>query len=551
MSRLKPKFKLEYLFILKTLFSLGLIVASLIINRGRAVFLYGLIELLIIVVLSQKLLQKNVILGNIFNDIFILILNSQFIVHIVSKTFITVIMIDNLGQINNIIDVVKSFLFFIILIIIFTFLPIKGINKDNIKNTIIMKAFSFLLSFQLLSLLLFGELVLSYANYYHNSPLYSFEHSVYDSIRLPSKGKKLKEDASIEDKNTFYREDIPSGNVKYQGKNNKPNIVVIFTEGLSKNVIDDERNITPNLKQFQDKSICFDNYYNHTFATFRGIIGQLYSGYQFCDFDKNNLVSIQSLLDDVGYNTSVIGSEPTNTNCINYFKMLGFNKSLLSGKSEINGCVSDKTSYEFLFKHINEQYNTKQPFFSCLYTVGTHAYFDPKDQIYGDGSNVELNKFYNMDYYFGKFIKEFNNSPASDNTIIVFTSDHASFAENYYAQAFPNYNRKYINCDTIPLMIYYKGCKSQRINAECRNSIDFAPTILDFINYNNMKNTKVKNYFLGNSLLQSDVIFDFEHVFNSYNESAYVDRGFFFELKENEDIMLRIDSYLRAASCRE
>ena len=56
---------------------------------------------------------------------------------------------------------------------------------------------------------------------------------------------------------------------------------------MSQHIIDDERNITPNIKELQSKSLSFSNYYNHTFATYRGIIGQLYSGYQLDNSDQN------------------------------------------------------------------------------------------------------------------------------------------------------------------------------------------------------------------------------------------------------------------------
>ena len=59
-----------------------------------------------------------------------------------------------------------------------------------------------------------------------------------------------------------------------------PNVILIFVEGMSQHIIDDERNIAPNIREVQSKSLNFKNYYNHTFATYAGIIGQLYSGYQ-------------------------------------------------------------------------------------------------------------------------------------------------------------------------------------------------------------------------------------------------------------------------------
>ncbi|MDD0274464.1 LTA synthase family protein, partial [Shigella flexneri] len=60
--------------------------------------------------------------------------------------------------------------------------------------------------------------------------------------------------------NDSYSHEIINGNGK--------NILVIFIEGMSSLVISKE--LTPNLYEFRKKSISFNNYYNHTAATFRG-----------------------------------------------------------------------------------------------------------------------------------------------------------------------------------------------------------------------------------------------------------------------------------------
>lgn len=40
---------------------------------------------------------------------------------------------------------------------------------------------------------------------------------------------------------------------------------------------------------YEDRSFNFINYYNHTAATYRGLIGQLYSGHQYNNNDENTL----------------------------------------------------------------------------------------------------------------------------------------------------------------------------------------------------------------------------------------------------------------------
>lgn len=77
-------------------------------------------------------------------------------------------------------------------------------------------------------------------------------------------------------------------------------------------MIEDERGIMPNLASIEKRSLFFKNYYNHTFATYRGLIGQLYSGHQFSDRGANQLISLHALLHDVGYQTTFFNTEPNN-----------------------------------------------------------------------------------------------------------------------------------------------------------------------------------------------------------------------------------------------
>ncbi|MBQ3799787.1 MAG: hypothetical protein II837_05760, partial [Treponema sp.] len=94
------------------------------------------------------------------------------------------------------------------------------------------------------------------------------------------------------------------------GTGGTPNLIVVFSEGLSENIIHDGRGIMPNAARLERESVSFRNYYNHTFATYMGLSGQLHSGYQQGNFSRNMLPSLQSLLGDAGYRTCFINTEP-------------------------------------------------------------------------------------------------------------------------------------------------------------------------------------------------------------------------------------------------
>ena len=95
-------------------------------------------------------------------------------------------------------------------------------------------------------------------------------------------------------------------------------------------------------------------------------------------------------------------------------------------------------------------------------------------------------------------MEKFENSELSDNTVIIFTTDHCTFVDDEYDMEFPNYERPFSELDCVPFFIYYKGNTPTIIDAAGRNSLDLAPTICDFLDISS------ENYFLGVSLF-SDV----------------------------------------------
>ena len=261
---------------------------------------------------------------------------------------------------------------------------------------------------------------------------------------------------------------------------------------MSQHIIDDDRNVVPNLRNIQSVSLRFDNYYNHTFATYAGIIGQLYSGYQLKNSDKNYLISLPQILEGFGYQTAFINTEPKNREFTTYLGNLGFEKVISAPINKSLGVSSDKNAYRKLFDEMNSQ--GEKPFLLTMYTFGTHIGMDGFEKKFGDGKDRLLNRFHDMDFQFGKFIDEFNKSKFSENTIVIFTTDHATFVDDEYRSSFPKNTRVQGNLDRIPLFIYYKGINPEVINVDGKNSVNLTPTILDYLDYS------AGNYFLGQSL---------------------------------------------------
>ena len=311
-------------------------------------------------------------------------------------------------------------------------------------------------------------------------------------------------------------------------KNKKPNVIVIFTEGMSFNVIDSVNNlglgVTPKLDEIMKKSFFFINYYNHTAATFRGLRGQLTSAYQFKDgvgangdgfFEITNqkvksiynkrLVSLPEILNSNGYKTIFLSSTEKTSTLNAMLKTLSFNEVLGMGDFDFyqNDRMSDKQTFIALKEVVERNKNNK--FFIGVYPSGTHHGLDSPDLRFRDGSNSYYNKFYNFDHQVGKFIDYLTSTGLINNTLVVITADHSTFPTPQFNKSFSSNSDYFV--DAIPLIILGAGIESKKNNAHGKNSLALAPTILNLLNINHYP-----NFFLGCSLLDVKCQSTFSHI---------------------------------------
>lgn len=524
-------FNINNLYIIKILFSLIITIYAGLFLKDIYYIIFGFCEIFIIVLISNIVLFKYKRFGRFINNVLMLLYNTNMVVLIFGGSFITSIMLSNLNSIEDLKGKMFLYIIGIILVLLFSFLPFNRINITKRNNYVYL--FEIFL-YEFLIILILGTSYSSFFNYIN------LTYQEYRYIKLQNYLKN-----NSYDKERFYKKQVDDY-IRYDNSvTSNPNVILIFTEGLSKNVIDDDRNIMPNIKKYFNKSISFTGYYNHTAATYRGIIGGLYSGYQFNNTDENHLISIQSILKDNGYYTEFLNSEPNNNDFTKYLESFKFD-NVVTGEN-FNGMVnsiSDKNIYELLFDNAILLNKKKTPFFISTYTFGTHVSFDSIDKKYLDGSDRFLNKFYDLDYQFGNFMNKFINSELYENTIIVFTTDHASYTDYDYLKVFGDtYPRKFTFVDEIPLFIYHKDIKSKVYNVNGRNSLDLAPTILDYIDISG------SNYFLGKSL------FSFDNQGTKF-DTIYTETTFFIstdnkELKEvdrYDEVIYDINGYLSISS---
>ena len=528
------------LTLLKYAFSFVLILLAFQTTGSVRYATLQMTELFLIFAVSNLLLAKSKKFGWL-GSFFLLIFNAQCLVLFFGGNYVTYVMLENINSLRDLEG--KAFIYGIgvVGVLVFSFLPARCIWEGQRKKRYLLAAGAALA--ELCAVLVAGAQYSPYRAICGICEQWNMQRSLYSSdtwendesletflnggtvIENPEEIVEATEtvigteavamEAEVQAESDQMPE-IGQGNEKSQKEQvnlfadteeklqanyscniNRPNVILIFTEGLSQNVVSDPRSIMPNVAAMEKKSLNFVNYYNHTFATYRGLIGQLYSGHQREDGDANRLISIEDILRDQGYWTAMINTEPNNATFDAYLKSLSFDE-VISDPALCDGAVdafSDRAAYEYLYDtaiRYNDEKN--QPFFLAIYTFGTHASLDSVDQTFGDGSYRVLNRFYDMDYQFGQFIEKFSNSPLAANTIIVFTADHATYADQDFLAAFSDYERPCSDADEIPFFIYSVGGPVAQVDAQGRNSLDLAPTLLHYLN------VEGQNYFLGDSL---------------------------------------------------
>ena len=488
--------------------------------RYAAAGLFELILVIYIGYITSNYSRPIRILGNVPA----LILGMQFGFLYYSGSFVTVTMLQNIVLAEDLRGNGASYILSIIAIVVVSFIPVYiPVERKNKRAD-----FRDLLIIVLLASIAFN------GPYFAASGLRDLVGSGIRMSRMSNKNMDESANAS------FYNNAIQFSDYSVPEEMGQPNIILIFTEGMSEHIVDDSRNIMPNVRKFREQSISFERYFNHSFATFMGLQGQLFSGYQQKNRSINPYISLQDILHKNGYNTTLINTEPHNEYFTEFLETFGFDNLVTDTEKAENRDMTDKSAYEFLFDTAEELRSKEEPFFMTIYTFGTHVSFDSPDEKFGNGSDQVLNRFYNLDVQFGNFFEKYLASGMDEDTILIFTTDHATYADKDYHNAFPQQNRPCNDVDTIPLYIYHSGINPERIDVAGRNSLGFAPTVLDYLKISS------ENYFLGTSLFLNEKK-EFETVFFDPSYVKVTEDGDVSDLYEytgTEDTYKRILSYV-------
>ncbi|MDO5138387.1 MAG: hypothetical protein Q4D71_08020, partial [Oscillospiraceae bacterium] len=247
----------------------------------------------------------------------------------------------------------------IIIVLILSFLPVIDLRKV------------FRLRFQrVLSIILAFEIILVMAAGNKPSPLWGYITVAKNAESVMGLARNPME---IKDSMKMFFKPVSVSLAwveKPDSLRDHPNIILIFTEGLSQSIVDDKRDIMPSIRKYEQSGLYFDNYYNHTFGEYKGIEGTLFSGYQLSNHDKNGLPSLQGILRKNEYYTEFINTQPGNRKFTSFLETLGFDsvKSWEGDHSSPRNLLSDQEAYERLFDEALLLSEKKSPFMLGIWT---------------------------------------------------------------------------------------------------------------------------------------------------------------------------------------
>ena len=220
-------------------------------------------------------------------------------------------------------------------------------------------------------------------------------------------------------------------------KTNRPNVLIIVLEGITANVIEStggESNITPNLNRLSKEGVLFQNMYANSFRTDRGLVAVL-NGYlaqpttsiMKYPSKSQSLPSIAKSLRNEGYETDVLyGGDINFTNMRSFFFNSGYNNLTADVDFPISSRLSkwgadDDVTFERLYDDILNKKEKQTPWHTTFLTLSSH---EPFKVPYSRLEHPYLNSVAFTDSCLGDFVDKIKKTPAWDDLLIMFVSDH-------------------------------------------------------------------------------------------------------------------------------
>lgn len=334
-------------------------------------------------------------------------------------------------------------------------------------------------------------------------------------MKTLSKKNNLKEVHFFDDKQA-ERIFNPIQSFSYENSKKK-NVVLLILESFGRENI--QRGQTPFLDSLIQKSYFFENGFANgklsidaVPSTLSSVPSLMNKSFISSCYAVNNVYGLPKILKDNGYNTSFFhGAFNGSQNFDQYADVAGFDRYY--GKNEYKGPESFDGKWgvfdeDFLQFFAKELTTFKQPFFTTLFTISSHAPFTIPEKYKGKfpkGSTEIHESIAYADYALKRFFESAEKKPWFNNTIFVITSDHTSSTGEE-----PKYKNN-VGKFRIPIMFFVPGDETMiATNEKNFQQIDILPSLVDYLQLN----TKLVSYGKSYKSNQDFVVNYLDNIYN-------------------------------------
>ncbi|HBX62445.1 LTA synthase family protein [Empedobacter sp. UBA5987] len=300
-------------------------------------------------------------------------------------------------------------------------------------------------------------------------------------------------------------------------KPNKKNVVLLILESFGReNIL---RGQTPFLDSLINKSYFFENAFANgklsidaVPSTITSIPSLMNKSFITSSFSLDKTYGLPKILKANGYNTSFFhGSFNGSQNFDKFANLAGYDtyygKNEYVGPSSFDGKwgVFDEDFLQFFNKKLS---TFKEPFFSTLFTISSHAPFTIPEKYKGKfpkGTTEIHESIAYADYSLKKFFESAKKTNWYNNTIFVITSDHTSSTgkEAIYKNNIGKFR--------IPILFYVPNDAKMVAKVEKNfQQVDILPSLMDYLQLNEKVITFGKSYL-------SNKNFNVNYLDNVYN----------------------------------
>jgi phosphoglycerol transferase MdoB-like AlkP superfamily enzyme len=272
------------------------------------------------------------------------------------------------------------------------------------------------------------------------------------------------------------------------------NVVIFILESFSKEYsgyLNGSRGYTPNLDSILKGSLVFTDAYangKQSYEALPAIIAGMPSWmdrpYSGSNYATNTIESLPGLLGEMGYHTSFFhGGNNGTMGFDNFARLAGvtnyYGRNEYKNEMDFDGHwgIWDEPFLQYFSRRLQE---FPQPFFSAVFTLSSHHPYNVPAKYSGhfrEGAIPILKSIQYADFALGEFFKIARTMPWYQNTLFVFTADHAAQAvERIYSSSTGRY--------AIPIAFFCPSDTTLKgMDSTVAQQIDIMPTVLHYLGY--------------------------------------------------------------------